>query len=177
MKQSGFNAKQFRDHVVRPVLKDLDMWSLTAERLVLGTVAVESDFGHYIVQNGGPAVGVVQIEPATAADILFRYLKLRKDIDKRFQSSFVFSNEPLVNWGSVPILRIADKIKTDLRFSVALCRLKYFMAKPALPAADDLDGIAQYWKTHYNTHLGRGTVSDFTEKYKRFGLVDLEKMQ
>jgi hypothetical protein len=167
----SFHPAQFRDHVVRPTLRDMGMWSTVAERLVLGTVAVESDFGRYLAQqNNGPAVGVAQMEPATAGDILFRYLNGRGETDRRFQRAFQVINDGRISWKDVPLSLVAEKLKTDLRFAVGLCRLRYWMVPDALPLADDLPALAAYWKAHYNTSLGRGSVADFIKKYTVFDL-------
>ena len=34
----------------------------------------------------------------------------------------------------------------------------------ALPEAGDIEGQGQYWKTHYNTPLGKGTVTKYVYK-------------
>ena len=41
----------------------------------------------------------------------------------------------------------------------AICRIHYWRKPGAIPA--EIEGQAAYWKRHYNTPLGRGTV----EKY------------
>jgi hypothetical protein len=37
-----------------------------------------------------------------------------------------------------------------------------------LPDATDVPALAAYWKKHYNTHLGSGTVVKAIKKYERF---------
>jgi hypothetical protein len=32
----------------------------------------------------------------------------------------------------------------------------------------DVDALGAYWKRHYNTRLGRGTVERFVEVFRRF---------
>ena len=80
------DVKQFKDLIVEPVLHAMGMYSESAVNLLLMTVAHESRMGHYIAQVGGPALGVYQIEPTTARDVVMRYLSTRKDLDHRFQS-------------------------------------------------------------------------------------------
>ena len=37
----------------------------------------------------------------------------------------------------------------------------------ALPEAGDIEGQGQYWKTHYNTPLGKGTVTKYVYKVQK----------
>jgi hypothetical protein len=39
-----------------------------------------------------------------------------------------------------------------------MCRLHYRRVAEPLPAAKDTEAMAAYWKAHYNTPLGKGTV-------------------
>ena len=59
-------------------------------------------------------------------------------------------------------------LTNDLSYSVAMARLKYWRDPEPLPQAGDIEGLAHYWKDHYNSHLGKGTVEEFIENYQRF---------
>ena len=48
-----------------------------------------------------------------------------------------------------------------------MARIHYLRVPEALPAADDVVGLAAYWKRYYNTELGAGTVEKFVESYQR----------
>lgn len=161
------NPAHFRSHVIAPVLRAMDMWSPAAENLLLGTAMQESRCGEYLVQIGGPALGVFQIEPATAHDLIFRYLDRRPDLRRQFEISFRLLDSRPVNWTSFPHQRIAEKLITDLRFATAVARLRYWIVPEPLPAADDVEGLARYWKQYYNTHLGRGTEEEWINNYQK----------
>jgi hypothetical protein len=45
-----------------------------------------------------------------------------------------------------------------------MCRIHYLRVPEVLPAANDWPGFAAYWKNHYNTWLGAGTVDGFLQK-------------
>lgn len=167
----GINAAQLRRYVVRPTLERMTMAGPAAERLVMGTIAVESDMGCFVRQMGGPACGIGQMEPATAADLLFRYLNGRDDVARRFQNAFSLINDTKISWQNVPINTILNKLTGDLAFSVAMIRLRYWVDPEPLPSYLDLTGLALYWKRIYNTGQGAGTIADFTTKFKRH-LVD-----
>ena len=59
---SGIKASELRQYVIRPTLKAINLWSIAAENLLLGTAAQESQLGHYLTQVKGPALGIYQIE-------------------------------------------------------------------------------------------------------------------
>lgn len=147
------------------------MYSVAAEQLILGTIAVESDMGSNLVQmGGGPALGICQIEPATAQDLLYRYLARREDIDLRFQRAFQVVNDIDLQWGQIDIEKIKLKLISDLRFQVGLCRLRYWVVPAPLPQPGDVLALAQYWKSYYNTSGGQGSVAKFARKHAVYGL-------
>lgn len=160
------NPQHLISCIIRPVLYAMDMHSESAERLILGTIAVESNCGQYLRQkNDGPALGICQIEPKTAQDLLYRYLIRRDDIDVRFQRAFQVVNDIKLKWDNIKLDAIEIKLISDLRFSVGLCRLRYWVVPKPLPDPDDIAGLAQYWKTHYNTQGGAGAVAKYVQAW------------
>jgi hypothetical protein len=115
---------------------------------VLGTIAVESNFGTYLMQQGGgPAIGVAQMEPAT-----FDWLR------QKFMARF-------------PELVTKDKarlMETDLDFAVFMCRLRYAVVPSPLPDSQNVRALAEYWKLIYNTAAGAGTVAKFMSAYAKY---------
>jgi hypothetical protein len=115
----------------------------SAVHLLLGTMAVESDFGRYIRQRGGgPALGRWQIEPETFADIRRRWSIVVPEL-----KSYEFSD-----------------LEHNDRRGIIVCRLKYRDAPPPLPEPYAWPTLAAYWKEFYNTRLGKGTPNDFLVK-------------
>jgi len=51
-----------------------------------------------------------------------------------------------------------------------MCRMHYYRKSEPLPESDDVRALGEYWKKHYNTVKGKGTVDEFVENYKRFVL-------
>ena len=155
------DAKQLSELVIRPTLKKLGLYSLSAERLILGTIYQES-LGRFLKQlPNGPALGLIQMEPETYHDIWTHFLAYRRDLSNRVTSlasvdSLDDNMRPHVN-----------QLISNLEFAVAMCRVHYLRARPALPAPDDIEGLGRYWKDHYNTHLGAGRVEEFVEKFPR----------
>lgn len=153
------DSLQLAEYVVRPVLQSMDAWSPGAENLLLGTAAQESAMGRYIHQvGGGPALGIYQCEPATHKDIWDNFLVYRDELSEvvRSWSSGRYSDEPEL------------ELTGNLFYATAICRIHYMRVSAALPAAENKQAIGQYWKNHYNSVLGAGTVEEFLENYDRY---------
>ncbi len=153
------DAKQLLTLVVRPTLKKLRLHSHAAEQLVIGTIYQESR-AKYLKQLGnGPALGIIQMEPDTYHDIWDNYLEYKRALaNKVTELASIDSLEE-------DIRPDASQLISNLAFAVAMCRVHYLRKKPPLPAAGDISGLAHYWKDHYNTHLGAGTVDEFQENF------------
>lgn len=150
----GIHPEHLRLHVIRPTLQRIDAWSSAAENLVLGTAAQESRLGHYLIQlNGGPARGIYQMEPATHADLYENYLAFHAELQR--------------NLLSIRLGKSADpeEMVWNLRYATAMCRIHYLRVREPLPDADNIEGLAKYWKRTYNTELGAGTVTEFCKNY------------
>lgn len=141
--------------VVKPTLKYLNMHSVAAEQLVLGTAVQESDFRHLLQLGDGPALGFFQMEPDTHDDIWENYLAFRNDLRSKVKTL-------LAQW---PTRRV-DQLLTNRVYACAMCRLHYYRRPEALPKAGVVEEMAGYWKKYYNTELGDGTEPTFILKFK-----------
>lgn len=157
------NPEQLLEHVVRPSLRDIGLWSPEAERLVMATGAVESDLT-YIHQIKGPALGLWQMEPATHLDIWGNFLSHRTKLADAIVATTGVIRAP----GSAPD---EDALIFNLKYGAAMCRVHYLRVPTPLPGPNDLNGQAAYWKAHYNTHHGRGTVEHFTAAASRLAMT------
>jgi len=149
------NHKHLRNLIIRPTLEHLGMWSEAAENLVLGTAAHESLLYH-LKQQGGPALGLYQIEPATHKDVWDNFLIYKEDLTSKVRG--FAAQHPFTNDLDVELIG-------NLYYATAICRLVYYRRPEPLPGADDVVGLAQYWKDHYNTHLGKGRIEDWIDHY------------
>ena len=147
------NHQHFREHVVRPTLHDLGLWSEAAENLLVGTAAHESRL-QWLKQLGtGPALGLYQIEPATHGDLYASYIDYRPQWRQkllRLYGPAVGSDRALIE---------------HMGYATAVARLLYYRKPEALPMADDLPGLAEYYKRHFNTSLGAGTPEQWLSHY------------
>lgn len=151
-----FNQGQFREYVVRPTLHKLKMWSQAAEDLLVGTAAAESRLGTYLHQVRGPAKGVYQMEPATHADIWTNWLRYHPGTAEVIRSLVAPAD-----WDQPEYRPGHWALVTNLTYATAMARLHYRRVKETLPATGDWHALAVYWKKHYNTEQGKGTIEHF----------------
>lgn len=150
-----------KEYIIQPTLHTLNMYSKSAEILMIGTCAVESELGFYLHQLKGPALGIYQMEPSTYLDIC-RWLNSTK---KHGALVFKLSTEFNFRMTFVPPPTI---LLYDLRIATVFARLKYWMIKERLPESNRLELIAKYWKKHYNTPKGKGKWQDFISRYEYY---------
>lgn len=158
------HQQQLREYVIRPVLKHIGAYSQAAEEMLILTAAHESRGGHYLHQvGGGPAVGIFQMEPATHDDIWRNYLEYKDELTDRVNHFRVIAYEfdPDSDFD-------ADEMAGNLYYAAAMARVHYLRVPEALPAADDIDGLAAYYKAHYNTPDGSATVAQAIAHYQDF---------
>ena len=156
-----FDKHQFRD-LVEQVLREIDLHSVAAVQLLLGTAAQESRFGTYLHQLGGPARGVFQMEPKTHADIWTNYLWSKPPLKHKIERFIPF------HCVGGPPQELEPELERNLAYAVAMARVHYLRVPEPLPMAGYITGLGAYWKKYYNTPLGKGTVQEFIDNYRRY---------
>lgn len=155
----GIFKAQLEDLITR-TLKEVGWYSPSAVKLLLMTAAQESHMGTFVRQlNGGPALGVFQMEGNTHDDIWENYLAYREERGARILEIARMDRGP-----------DSDALEFNLKYAVLMARAHYRRVPVRLPEGDDIKGLAEYWKKHYNTVLGSGTVSEAVRNYERFVL-------
>lgn len=144
----GLDPQQFRLQIVRPTLERIGLHSQAAENLILGTALQESRLKYLRQLGTGPALGVMQMEPATYWDIQHNYLK--------YQTALAIKVHGLTSSDDLAVTELVG----NLPYAVAMARVHYRRVSAALPAAIDGRGLAAYWKQYYNTPAGAGTVEE-----------------
>ena len=142
---------------IRPALTALAAGGLAAEQLLLGTAIQESLLIAREQIGGGPALGLFQMETATHDDCWSSYLTFRNDVGNRVKQTLDAGQQP-----SAPTMKMND------RYAAAMCRVRYMRVPAALPIANDIEAMANYWKTHYNTPQGAGTPEEFLTKWPQY---------
>lgn len=149
--------KQLRELIIKPALDCLQMYSDSAEELLVFTCACESLGGTYLKQVKGPALGIYQMEPATYTDIWENYIKNQGHVLNLLSINFDVHKLPL-----------PERMIYDLKFATAMARLHYRRRKETLPQSTDIDGIWEYYKKYYNTHLGKAEKETSIKHYQKF---------
>lgn len=142
-------------HFIEDTLEKINLNSRGAVELLMLTAAVESHGGKYIWQRKGPALGIFQMEPATRYDITENFLRYKPDLMVKVNNFY---------------LGYDDELMWNLRYAVIMARLHYRRRPEPLPKFGDIDGMAAYWKQHYNTTKGKGTIEKAVEAYRRYVL-------
>lgn len=142
----GLSAEQLLIYVIRPTLEHIGWESKVAEQLVLGTGITESRLRYLKQIGGGPALGIYQMEPATYRDIFENYLRFRPEFEviQSLRDGRDSTGE--------------EELIYNLAFATAMCRAHYRRMPAALPKEGDSLALASYWKEHYNTKYGSGTI-------------------
>ena len=132
----------------------MNLFSEDALEMIYRTGKAESGYRTLQQYGGGPALGFFQMEPATYRDIWENYVMYREKYRNKLYS-LGFDDS-----------KMDYCLMSNIGIQVAMCRLHYRRVPSALPKAEDLEGQAKYWKEHYNSHLGKGTIEHFMEANK-----------
>ena len=153
--EEKMHPNQLRE-LITAVLVEMDLYSANACELLMLTAAQESHLGFYIKQVGsGPAKGIFQMEPSTEKDIWDNYLRYKPELAKRVGAMLGEAD-----WEHL-------QLTGNLLYQIAMARVHYYRRPEALPSRENIDAMARYWKKHYNTHLGKGTVYEAVKNYNR----------
>ena len=146
---------------MRPTLEAIELWSEASERLVMGTAAHESAGFRYVRQlGGGPALSLWQIEPATYRDLMINTLPgLRPGLRARFAALFPAPGRPCPD---------PSQLVRDLALGAAVCRLLYYRHPDPLPAAYEIERLAELWKRVYNTPAGAGSPAAWLQNFRLY---------
>lgn len=154
----GIDPKQFRELVVRPTLQYLGDTRPAMENLLIGTACQESGLKYLHQLGAGPALGVYQVEPATHRDQWDNYLQYHPGVH-----DFILKLAAIHSTASgIPH---ENELVGNLPYATAIAWCKYRRAPGALPDAENLYGLANYWKRYYNTAQGAGMVDQWVSNY------------
>lgn len=166
-KPEKMNLKRFVNDFTIPVLKEFKLYKPSRVKLIGMTANTESGLFKYTRQIGIAefsnvgGFGYIQMELATYYDIWENFLRYRKKlankIIKKFFKHFSGTLEAFLEF-EVYKEDAKFNLRTNPYFQSLFCALHYLRVPAALPNYEDDIALAQYWKKHYNTELGKGTV-------------------
>lgn len=145
---TGISPQELRERVIRPTLAFLSLGGDAAEELLLGTAMQESRCGAHIVQIGGPALGIWQMEPSTHDDIWTNFLDFRQPLRAKVLNLLM------------PTFSRTEQLVGNLSYACAMARVQYFRSPRPLPAAGDLAEQASLYKVVYNGP-GKATTDQY----------------
>ena len=151
------DKQQLTDLVIIPTLKEIPHgYSEEAVMSIQMIIAHESTGGQYIAQTRGPALGVIQMEPATHFDVW------------KFGDSIAKNAELLgITTRGAGVVNVppAERLIYDLRYNVFMARQKLFMAAGALPSTPF--SMAIYLKKHWNGD-GKATAEKYLNDFNNW---------
>ncbi len=155
----SFNPNQFRE-LIRETLDVIipEYNSPEAVELLMMTAAQESFLGRFIKQlDCGIAKGVFQMEMATYQDLFDNYIRYHPDLLNK-----IFHYFP-VNADTVEI-----NMCGNLPYQIVIARLNYYRKRGNIPEWDNILGLAEYYKKHWNTYLGAATIKQVLRNYAKY---------
>jgi hypothetical protein len=149
------SPQTFLNTVIRPALRIFKLLPQPClEQLLLGTAIQESGLRN-IKQEGGPALGYFQDEPADHDDLWKGYIERSQGLTSAVKS--------LLPEGVTP--SAACLIPYPI-YAAAICRLHYSRIPARIPLT--LGEQAAYYKRYYNSPEGAATPEEYLRNWARF---------
>ena len=183
------DINRFRNLIVRPSLKAVDLWSEDDEELLILTCAQESLGCTYLRQIKGPALGPYCCEPTTYESywkdylyknsyyhvlehgvalentILYKILKFINQekvlSDGKYYNPFSLIEKPYY----IPDINL---LMENFLYASIMCRVHYLRVSEPIPSRSNIQLLAEYYKKHYNTDKGKATVEEAIKNYYAF---------
>ncbi len=127
----------------------------TAKKMIIETAIAETGLGQIEDKTVGAGMGLTQFDDKPFQDIRDRSIKLRPKILKELHIDI-----SLVEW---------DDLRYNQFLALLFTRLHYWLKGDPIPAT--IEERAAYWKLHYNTKDGKGTVEHYLEMNRKFGAL------
>ena len=127
----------------------------TAKEMIIETAITETGLGQIEDKTVGAGMGLTQFDDRPFQDIRDRSIKLRPKILKELHIDI-----SLVEW---------DDLRYNQFLALLFTRLHYWLKGDPIPAT--IEERANYWKLHYNTKFGKGTVEHYLEMNRKYGAL------
>ena len=155
----GIKVSHLRKYIIQPTLKILGLYSRDAEELLIATAAHESHLGEYLHQEGGPALGIYQMEPKTHKDIWGRYLIFKEGL---------YYNINNLRMCNMDIDFRHGELEGNLYYATAMARVHYLRVPEKLPDYRDIVLMATYWGKYYQTESDPKKINQFVKDYWQY---------
>ena len=124
----------------------------TAVHMIIETAVAETGLGRIEDKTDEAGMGITQFDKIPFADIRDRCIKLKPQIEKDLGVDIT-----KVNW---------DDLRYNIFLSLLFARLLYWLKGEPIPKT--IEERAAYWKFHYNTKSGQGTVEHYLEMNRKY---------
>jgi hypothetical protein len=124
----------------------------TAKEMIIETAIAETGLGQIEDKTVGAGMGITQFDEMPFNDIRDRCVKSRPKILKDLGVDI-----SLVHW---------DDLRYNQFLALLFTRLLYWLKGDPIP--ETIEERAAYWKLHYNTKLGKGTVEHYLEMNRKY---------
>ena len=129
----------FEHLVIRPTLSCLNIKSISAAKLLLGTALSETDINTNIAKNDG--IGIFGITSAQHRQAWDQYLAHKPELASKIRS-LASRNDFLLN---------PDKeLATNLAYATAIAWIIYEMADEPLPELAMNETLASFWQHYFH---------------------------
>ncbi|MDD0844272.1 hypothetical protein [Pseudomonas sp. Gutcm_11s] len=150
----GIAASDLCQHVIRPTLLYIGRHSPTAEALLLGAAASQSALGSALDDQRGH--GLYRISEQRHEQLWDQHLARDPDL-----ASLVRGLASQHAFLAAPHLELT----VNLRYATAIAWLLVEAEHAALPAEDDLHGMARIWRRVFQP---QGQLRDFIQAWQQF---------
>ena len=124
-----------------------------AVEMIIETAIAETGLGQIEDKTAGAGMGITQFDKLPFDDIRNRSKRLQPKILKELKIDI-----SLVEW---------DDLRYNQFLALLFTRLHYWLKGDPIPAT--IEERAKYWKQHYNTVQGKGTVEHYLEMNRKYG--------
>lgn len=127
----------------------------TAMQMIIETAVAETGLGQIKDRTVGAGMGLTQFDKLPFNDIRDRNARLRPKILEELHIDI-----NLVEW---------DDLRYNQFLALLFTRLHYWLKGDPIPKT--IEERAKYWKLHYNTSAGAGTVEHYLLMNERYGAL------
>ncbi|EHD15001.1 hypothetical protein CIN_09330 [Commensalibacter intestini A911] len=162
----GIYIPHLKEHIVTPALNYIGLGGARAINLITGTFLAEGYAGGetYLKQLGkGPAVGAMQMEPATYNDIWKNFLSASKRATLATYLKHL-AGDWKTDANGIPLPSV---MTGNVFFAAAMCRVHYLRVPAAIPEATDAQALSNYHKKYYNTSLGKADPTANKDRFQQ----------
>lgn len=132
--------------VLRTTLEQMAAYKPQAEMAITMAVAHESDKGKYWEQlGGGPALGIIQMEPFT------------------HDSIWANADNIKYNAAKAKVVKDVEQLRYCMKYNIFMARSMFLMDKSPFPLTKEK--MAIYLKEYYNTATGKAKPEDYLNSY------------